>query len=271
MDYRQSDMPHTQAGELGELGTLRALPRPVFGHASSLQNRAIGQTHSHAWAQLSYAIQGVIEVSTLAGRYVVPPMFAVWIPAGIPHGVHCAVDTTIRSLYIDPAALPHRRTDCHVLVVTPLLRELIREFSDVPIEYDEAGPAGRLVHVLLDQLVSAPNVALMLPWPQDLRLQQICADLQKNPDSQQKLSAYSQALGLSERSLSRLFLKETGLTFRLWRQRLRMLSALPLLERGDRVTDVALACGYDSMSSFIAAFREQLGFTPGSFLSGERR
>jgi AraC-like DNA-binding protein len=44
-----------------------------------------------------------------------------------------------------------------------------------------------------------------------------------------------------------------------------LLSALPLLEQGQRVTDVALACGYDSMSAFIAAFRDQMGVTPGEF------
>ncbi|HTN66106.1 MAG TPA: helix-turn-helix domain-containing protein, partial [Burkholderiaceae bacterium] len=49
-----------------------------------------------------------------------------------------------------------------------------------------------------------------------------------------------------------------------------LLSALPMLERGERVTDVALACGYDSMSSFIAAFRQQMGATPGDFFTSSR-
>lgn len=68
---------------------------------------------------------------------------------------------------------------------------------------------------------------------------------------------------MSEKTLSRLFVQQTGLTFRAWRQRLRILVALPMLERGDRVTDVAIACGYDSMSAFIAAFRLFTGVTPG--------
>src|SRR5690606_41943711 len=75
----------------------------------------------------------------------------------------------------------------------------------------------------------------------------------------------------SERTLSRLFLRETGLTFRAWGQRLRLLSALPALERGERVTDVALGCGYESLSAFIAAFREQFGATPREFFRHARR
>lgn len=264
MKYRQSDI--TPAGE-GELKALKRLPRPVFGHASALPNRAISESHSHAWGQLSYAIQGVIEVSAPAAHYVAPPTFAVWIPAGTPHGVRCSGGATLRSLYVDPAVLPLPPSDCRVLEVTPLLRELISEFSKAPVEYDEDGPVGRLVTVLLDQLVCAPNVSLMLPWPTDERLRAVCERMQSNLESRTSLEECAQLLGLSERTISRLFLQQTGLTFRLWRQRLRLLCALPLLEQGARVTDVAIACGYDSMSSFIAAFREQMGITPGEYLS----
>lgn len=219
------------------------------------------------WGQLSYAIQGVIEVSTPAAHYVAPPAFAVWIPAGTAHGVRCSGGATLRSLYVDPGVLPLPPSDCRVLEVTPLLRELISEFSKAPVEYDDDGPTGRLVKVLLDQLVCAPNVALMLPWPRDRRLRAMCERMRTNLESRTSLEECSRSLGLSERSISRLFLQQTGLTFRLWRQRLRLLSALPLLEQGTRVTDVAIACGYESMSSFIAAFRDQLGITPGEYLS----
>jgi AraC-like DNA-binding protein len=44
---------------------------------------------------------------------------------------------------------------------------------------------------------------------------------------------------------------------------MRLLSSLSLLEEGDSVTNAALACGYDSTSAFIAAFKGLFGFTPG--------
>ncbi len=264
MKHRPTDIDRAASAALK---TLRALPRPVYGHALALPNRAIGQRHSHAWAQLSYAAQGVLEVSTAAARFVAPPLRAVWIPAGVPHGVRCSQDTEIRSLYIDAAAAPLHGPDCRVLEVRPLLRELIRAFGALPIEYEEQGPDGRLAKVLLDQLACAPEAGLVLPWPVDARLRKLCRSLQAHPDSRKTLADFSQALGVSEKTLSRLFLRQTGLSFRLWRQRVRLLSALPLLERGDRVTDVALACGYDSMSAFIAAFREQMGTTPSEFFA----
>lgn len=264
MKYRQSDISLALPGDLK---TLRALPRPVYGHVFGLPNRAIRNRHSHPWVQLSYAIKGVVEVITATGRFVAPPLCAVWVPAGVEHGVRCSQDTEIRSLYIAAAAAPLNWTECRVLTVTPLLRELIRAFSELPVEYDEHGPSGRLVAVLLDQLACAPELSLALPWPHDARLRKLCNVLQAQPDNKKTLSHYSRVLDVSERTLSRLFLQQTGLSFRLWRQRSRLLSALPMLERGDRVTDAALACGYESMSAFIAAFREQMGVTPGDFFS----
>jgi AraC-like DNA-binding protein len=61
----------------------------------------------------------------------------------------------------------------------------------------------------------------------------------------------------------RLFQRETGLSFRGWRQRMRLLSSLGTLEQGRSVTEAALSCGYDSTSAFIAAFKGLFGVTPG--------
>lgn len=246
---------------------LKHLPRPVYGRIESLPNRTLTHRHSHPWVQFSYAIQGVLEVQTDAGRFVAPPQRAVWVPAGMPHRVFSSPHTEMRSLYLDCRVTGWATEGCRVLEVSDLLRELIRTFSRLPVEYQEDAADGRLVHVLLDQLQAAPTVDLMLPLPRDARLRQVYRSLLAHPERQTTLGDWSQRFGLSEKTLSRLFLRDTGLTFRAWRQRLRLLGALRTLERGERVTDVALGCGYDSTSAFIAAFRQQFGCTPGEFFS----
>lgn len=248
-----------------DLNTLKQLPRPIYGQAETLPNLALGFRHSHAWLQFSYASQGVLDVHTDSGRYLAPPQRAVWIPAGIEHQVRCSRQTEIRSLYIDPAVVQQDLTETSVVEVSPLLRELIRAFSLLPVEYEEDGSEGRLAAVLLDQLASAPRVASMLPLPADSRLLVITNQLQQQPDDMTSLADWATQLGVSEKTLSRLFSQQTGLTFRLWRQRLRLFNALPLLEQQLAVTDVALDCGYESVSAFISAFSQQFGCTPGEF------
>lgn len=244
---------------------LLTLPRPVYGSAEALPNQALSYRHQHDWAQLSYATQGFLHIDTDRARFIALPQRAIWIPPGLPHSVKSATDTVIRSLYLDTRAIALNWPECRVLVIQPLLHELIRTFSTLPIEYDDTGSQGRLVQVLIDQLTEAPQVDTMLPWPEDKRLLKVCRHQQKYPDTDKTLQIYSQELGISDKTLSRLFLQQTGLSFRQWRQRSRLLAALPMLERGERITDVALACGYESLSSFIATFREQMGITPRAF------
>ena len=248
-----------------ELAQLTALSRPVHGHVESLPNTVLAFRHRHPWIQFAYAVEGVLEVRTDAGRFVAPPQRGVWIPAGVMHRVLCAERTCVRSLYIADAqsvALPSR---CRVLEVSPLLRELIRTFSTVPVEYAPGSADERLATVLLDQLASAREVDLILPMPADPQLRQLCRSVQARPSQRIHLDVWSKRFGVSERTLSRRFLRETGLTYRVWDMRMRLLSALPGLERGERVTDVALACGYDSLSAFIAAFAKLFHATPGEF------
>lgn len=181
------------------------------------------------------------------------------------HQVQQSPQAIIRSLYLDSATAGLSWPECRVLAISPLLHELIRAFATLPSEYDRDGPEGRLVQVLIDELSKAKEAGLILPWPTDLRLHAICRQLQNDPADGAELSTFSARLGVSEKTLTRLFQQQTGLGFRLWRQRARLVHALPLLERGERITDVALACGYGSMSSFIAAFRKHTGTTPGIF------
>jgi AraC-like DNA-binding protein len=52
-----------------------------------------------------------------------------------------------------------------------------------------------------------------------------------------------------------------------WRQRLRLLMSLDVLDAGESITIVAQAHGYESPSAFIAAFRNVFGSTPGELRS----
>lgn len=241
---------------------LASLPRPVFCRVESLPAGSCTRLHAHDWAQFSYALSGVLEVRTAQASFMAPPQRAIWVPAGVEHVVTTSTPTEMRSLYLDESALPKASATCRVLAVTALLRELIVSVSALPVEYDEAGAAGRLVAVLFDELQGLAELDLNLPLPRDRRLQQLCTELQANPDNRRTLDEWGRGLGLSARSLSRLFQQETGMSFGQWRLRLRLLLALGALEQGESVTKVALDSGYESTSAFIAVFRRVFGATP---------
>jgi AraC-like DNA-binding protein len=249
---------------------LQTLPRPVYARTESLVRPERTPMHRHPWVQLSYAIRGVLHVHTPTGSFVAPPQRAVWMPPDMDHAVFSFANTEMRGLYLDPQLFDAAHSRCRVIEITPLTHELIKQFSSRPPEYDEDGEDGRLARVLVDQLRAASEVSLSLPLPQDARVLQLCRQLQDAPDDNRTLGEWGEALGASEKTLRRILLRETGLTFRSWRQRMRLLGALEALGRGTAVTQVALNAGYSSTSAFIAAFREQFGVTPGDFFPAVR-
>ncbi|XEG89084.1 helix-turn-helix domain-containing protein [Edwardsiella tarda] len=60
-------------------------------------------------------------------------------------------------------------------------------------------------------------------------------------------------------------MQETGMHVTAWRQRRRLLHALPLLAQGDPVTSVTLQLGYANISAFVTRFRQQFGLPPGQY------
>lgn len=246
------------------------LPRPVYARSESLRAGSWTRAHRHPWLQLSYAVAGVLSVHTPAGTFVAPRQWAVWIGPDEEHEIATRGRAEMRSLYIDPAAAPWAPRATRVIEVSPLARELIVEFGRLPAQYDDSGAAGRLVAVLLDQLSSAPEAPFSVPIPVDPRVAAIAAALEAQPADGRKLSEWARVSGASERTLARIFERETGLSFREWRQRVRLLSALTALERGDAVTAVAFDCGFNSPSAFISAFRRRFGSTPGELFAPGR-
>ena len=254
---------HRQGSER-QIPALTHLPRPLYARAESLSAGSWTPPHRHEWVQFSYAISGVLGVHTAEGSFFAPPQWGVWIPSGLEHEVVTSMRAETRSLYVrkeDSGWAPQR---CRVLEVTPLARELIKSFCQLPAEYPLGDSSeARLVHVLMDQLAQLPEVGFSLPLPRHPRLLELCNELIENPSQLITLHDWAVRLGASEKTLMRLFQRETGLSFRGWRQRARLLSSLGALENGDSVTNTALACGYDSTSAFIAAFKGLFGFTPG--------
>jgi len=218
--------------------------------------------HTHDWHQLIYASEGVMWVQTAQGDWVVPPNRAVWVPAGIEHGIELTSSVFVQTLYVAQAlsgTLPDR---CCAVNVSPLLRELIRHVVALGTLNKHDPIRARLIGVVVDQLSVLPTIPLQLPWPSDERARRAAAWLRAHPDDSGVIKQVAERVSLGVRTLERLFRKETGLTYGKWRQQLRLLHALRLLAAGRPVTAVALDVGYESTSAFIVMFKRTLGVTP---------
>ena len=223
--------------------------------------------HAHERHQLSYAKSGVLTVAVDTSRWVVPPLRAVWIPAGVTHSLRAHGPTAIRPAYIDPDLGPAHLEDVAVVGVGPLLKALIEELQQDEPQSEEARHHLESLFVLqLERLASRP---LQLPTLNDPRLAVIQEALIAHPADRRTLREWGRHCGAGERTLIRLFASDAGITFGHWRTQLRLQHALIQLARGTSVTATAYECGYHSTSAFIETFRSALGTTPGRFFDEE--
>ena len=90
--------------------------------------------------------------------------------------------------------------------------------------------------------------------------------LLENPARNCNLDELAQQVGAITRTLERLFIKETGMTYSEWRNTLNLQEAIELLAQGKSVTEVAIELGYKGASAFIAMFKRKTGISPGNYL-----
>ncbi len=233
------------------------LTRRRLGHLDRVDR------HHHEQHQVIYPSSGVLTVTTPAGTWMVPPQRAMWLPAGQPHAHRAWGDTQVCSVLLLTRTNPLGADRPTVLAVSPLLREIL-----LALTAPTAPPGRRSAHlhrVLLDELLPADASSLLLPEPRDDRLRAIAEILHREPGDARTLAEFGHAVGASERTLSRLFHRELGLTFPQWRGQLRLLHAAIGLTAGQAVGTLAHELGFSSPSAFIAAFRRTFGATPGGY------
>lgn len=238
---------------------------------ASFALRSVGQTfssghvlepHSHSWGQLIYAVSGTMQV--LAGNtlWLVPPTRALWAPAGVVHSIEMRGSVAMRTIYVPVERSTRLAAASHAIDVGPLLREMILHIVKLQMLRDEVDEQRRLADVFLDLLATAEGLPLFVPMPRDARALNVAHLLQADPAREDDIGALAKKAGASVRTLQRLFREETGMRFVEWRQRLRLLQAIALLEQGSSVTEAGAAAGYASTSAFVAMFRSQIGETP---------
>jgi AraC-like DNA-binding protein len=250
----------------GHPGNLEDPGRPIAPLAIDYTGASLRPWHHHRRGQLLYADEGVMQVGTGEGTWTVAPEQAVWVPPGVEHQVGHRSGVAMRTLYIDPGVARELPGQCCVVAISPLLRQLILRAMQIGLDYVPGSPGARLMAVILDELRGMRAEPLHLPHPRDPRLKRIAEALLADPADGRALGDWAKAAGASSRTLARLFVKETGMTFGAWRERLRLTTAVARLAEGEAVTAVAYDLGYQSPSAFIAMFRRSLGETPGRYL-----
>jgi AraC-like DNA-binding protein len=238
------------------------LPSPVYFRTASLTEEVLYPRHRHAWGEFVYSFSGVMELKLADSHYLAPPQYGIWLPPDVEHIGLNRSETSFCSLYVSRErcrVLP--RTAC-ALAVSPLVKALLEHLRVHQVNAPRTSSDRRLFQVLIDQLALAPAQGSYLPMSDDPLLQPVLTALEKDPADGRSLTQWARRVHTTERTLERRCQQHLGMSFTDWRQRLRVVKALAMLETGRSVEAIGLDLGYSSASAFIAMFRRMTGTTP---------
>jgi AraC-like DNA-binding protein len=245
------------------------VPRPVvsFGVAMAAVSRFELEPHRHRKSQIILVEQGALSCEVESGLWIVPPRSAIWIPGGALHAIKVAGALKGYGAFVETTVDARKHRGCCAVSVTPLLRELLARSATLPALYVEGGSETRLMTVLLDELAAAEVADLHLPMPTNTRLRAMFDLMMTAPADRSSVEVWARRAGLSERTLGRLILRETGMSFGRWRQQLSVMLAVKWLAGGASIQQVADDLGYESTPSFTTMFRKVLGTSPGRYMA----
>ena len=242
-----------------------ALPAPIFFRTANVPAQATYPLHRHAWGEFVYTFTGVMEVKIAGHHFLAPPQYGIWLPPNVEHRGLNRYEACHCSLYITQELTLGLPDDACALTVGPLVRSLLDHLRRHPPTLPRSAEDERLLRVLVDQLASAPRAGSYLPTSDDPLLAPVLQALDERPGDECSLRELAHAANTTERTLLRRFQSELGMTFAEWRQRLRVVKAMPMLESGMKVESIALDLGYSNASAFISMFRRLMDATPDEF------
>lgn len=241
------------------------VPRPVQFRCEAFNARTEFQPHSHRWGQLMWVTAGVMVLRIGGQRFLAPPEFVLWAPAGIQHSCYNQRQVQCRMVDITPSLCEGMPANPCLVNVTPIFRAIAEDFYARKQYIPQSKQDLRLCRVLIDQLLQSPVQQTYLPSSEDKFLAPVLEALEHCPSDNTSLAVWASRVYTTERTLSRRCQQELGMPFSEWRQRLRFLHAVSLLEQGKTVQEVALEVGYSSASAFIVMFQQIAGSTPERF------
>ena len=224
--------------------------------------------HFHEVHEIEYAYRGVVEVRTEAGHYLLPPHQAAWIPAGLRH--QTTLNSHVRTIAVifEPRLVPSPGDRVRIIAVSALLREMMLYSVRWPISRTDSGPDSDSFFQTLGYVVAEAledERPLNLPVSKD-PLATAAADYTRAHLDRVTAREVTRAVGVSERTLRRLFNTHMGMSWRSYLLRARVLRSMALLTESDRtVLEVSIAVGFDDVGAFARSFARHCGETPSAY------
>lgn len=243
-------------------------------HFSTEANELPKTWRENTYGTLSVMESGLVTARTAEESLIYSSGMLVYIPPGLPYRTEI-LTKNISGWYV---TIPKERVGFlpsnRIQVLKP--SKLILGISDEIVswgilsEKNKTPVQRRLVMAFLDELAKIPPMRhLTVPMPAHSGLCIVAGRIMQDPADKKGIDFWAKVAGMSRRSFTGYFSSETGLSFSLWRQRVKIHSSIKSLLSGKSVTETAAELNYPTTSAFSDTFRRQIGISPKQYLKRE--
>lgn len=243
---------------------------PVAGTTLTTRNAATLEEppHRHAAGQFVLVKHGHLAGGTQSSQWLLQSGMAVWIPPWQTHWGQARNDVEIAALYLSGAQSRDMPTQVTPMRATALMQALVDRLLDTARPPPSPRLRRNMIELLREEIATAAPDGWVLPLPSDRRLQIIANALLNDPSDRRTLSSWASEVGATERTLARLFKRETGMNFRNWCHTLRLREAIQGLSMGMNNAALSGRLGFSSANCFVHWFVNMTGASPKSHRPG---
>lgn len=247
------------------------LPDPpglgVWALNGALREHSTERLHTHPSHQLLTIRSGVSLLEESARQRPLFGDLCAFIPSGCPHRtVVVGHPIAYQSLYFQPGpgeALPGGVTLFRFGALGDALFQRLQARTFEDLSEGLPGECFRLLQQVMREDLGAVPGAITLPLAKLRASRLVVRFITAHFSQPLRLFHFAKLLNCSERHVARLFKRDTGITILDYLRAYRMFQAAVLLhEQQPSITDVAAACGYESLSCFYADFTRYFAMTP---------
>ena len=217
---------------------------------------------------LLHAVSGALQVAVDGTRWSLPPSFAAWVPAETQLTVTLERRVTSCSILARPGLGHGMPNHPAAFQMTRMTRDMAWHCRDWTKEAEHPPEAPVFFAALLStcaRLIST-SVNVARPTADDPALSRAIAYTEAHLDKAVSAQVVATNSGMSERTMQRRFLAELGASWGQVLTKIRMIRAIELLAQEKMpIVQIAIACGYSSLSAFNRNFKEYAGQTPSEF------
>ena len=222
--------------------------------------------HKHPTGQLLVATEGIVGIELEDGYWSIPARCGVWVPPNVAHQGVLGLGGKSVSLHVGPAWVDQLPEQSTLMMVKPLTIEMI--LASATPAWAKRSPEYRnhFSRVMIDDVVNAKQLPRnFAPLPKSPYLLKILRELHDPDKAGWTMAEWAEHVHMSERTLGRNALRETGMTFYNWRLQHLFLRSIEHLAEKLSVDEVAALAGYRNTSAYIKVFKEVFGMTPGTY------